>query len=90
MENGSLEAYLGLLHIRLKAARRNAWILGTALIVSLVALFFVGTTRAIHQREAVLITVLLSAFALGYIASVARVESLQAVRDLVEALMARD
>lgn len=86
--NSGLEAYLELIHLRLKAARRNTWVLGSALVISLMALFLVGTTRVIHQREAVIIAVLLSAFALGFVASLARMESLQAVRELVEALMA--
>lgn len=88
--NSSLEAYLELVLIRLRAARRNVWILGSVLIISLVALFFVGTSRVIPHREAVIIAVLLSAFALGFVASLARMESLRAVRELVEALMIRD
>jgi hypothetical protein len=90
VSNQSIEDYLVLLEIQLRAARRNTWISGSVLIFSLAALLVVGLLNPISQREAILITVLISAFALGFIASLARREALNAARELARSIMARE
>lgn len=90
MSNESRDKYLGLLEIQLRAARRNTRILGTVLFLSLAALVFKGLVRSIPQREAVLITVLILSFALGFIASLARREALDAVWNLARSILPRE
>jgi hypothetical protein len=90
MSNESREEYLGLLEIQLRAARRNTWIIGAVLFLSLAALLFIGLVRSISQREAMLITVLIASFALGFVASLARREALEAVWNLARSIMARE
>lgn len=47
-------------------------------MLSLGAFTLVGLSRSVHQREAVLLTLALAAFTLGFVASLARAEALSA------------
>lgn len=90
MSNESFEGYIGLLEVRLKAARRNTRILGAVLFLALLSLFFIGLSRPVYQREAVIVAGLLAVFALGFAASLSRVEALSAVRDLANTIMQKE
>lgn len=86
MAEHPLEAYLALVEIRLRAARRNARIAGAVLIAALALFFFIGLTGSFGQRELIISVTLLGTLALGFVSSRSRVEALQAVTELGQVL----
>lgn len=82
MKEGSLQSYLEILEIRRHGARRNMLLTGTIFILSLLALIAFGMLGLLESLELYLISPILVAFALGYIASQIKYETTKALIEL--------
>ncbi|MGD0575806.1 MAG: hypothetical protein ABSB61_10645 [Anaerolineales bacterium] len=81
-----LVEYAGLLRIRQKAYRRDAWIIGGILFLSLVGDFVFAQTNSVSSRDAILALPLVIALGAGYATASARLEMTNAFLDLVATL----
>ena len=81
MNEGIIKSYLDLLEIRRRAARRNMLVIGTVFILSLLAFFTLGMIGRIEGLELFVISSILIAFAIGFISSLIRFETIKAVHE---------
>ncbi|MGB2897394.1 MAG: hypothetical protein WBB65_14675 [Anaerolineales bacterium] len=86
MMQNHIESYLGLLQIRLHVARRNSWIIGSLIIISIVLFFFIGLTGSFQLRDIIVFVAIMGSFGLSFVLSLSRAEALKAVEDLVKVL----
>jgi drug/metabolite transporter (DMT)-like permease len=81
-----LKEYEGLLRIRQKASRRDAWLIGGGLFICLVATLLFGALDPSFLQSLFLVLPILVALGAAYATAVARLDVTNACLDLVEAL----
>ena len=87
MEQHPIDPYLGLLEIRLRATRRNAYITGSIFTVALLSFFLLGMIGSLHGLEIFVASALLIAFALSFIAALMRLEIAKALNEFASVFL---
>jgi hypothetical protein len=87
MSKTAIKSYLELLEIRHRAARRNMLVIGTVFIISLFAFFVLGMMGRMEGLELFVVSFILVSFALGFISSLIRLETINAVREFGNTLI---
>lgn len=86
MMQQSIEAYLGLLEIRLRAGQRNTWVAGSAFMLGMASFFLLGMIGALQGLEVFVASAILIAFGFSFLSTLMRVEALKAVQEFARSL----
>ena len=87
MEKRDIGRYLDLLEIRYRAARRDAFIIGTVFVLSLLSFFALGMTGGVTGLGLWVASAMLIAFGFAFISAIVRLETIRAVSELVRHLL---